>query len=66
MDESWLDETHPDKIEMKFSSGFRFLFLLCAFYFEFQISVLGLPLIFRVFQPRSLSTVANIFFSCLN
>lgn len=62
MDERWLDEIHPDKIEMKLSGGFRFLLFYFVSYFECQISVVGLSLIAKIFHTRSLTTVANFFF----
>lgn len=64
MDESWLDEAHPDKTKMKFSDDFGLGFLVFFLYaLEYQIRVLGLLLTFKIFQARSLTTVAN---SCLN
>lgn len=62
MDESWLAETHPDKAKMKFSGGFGFLFFFFFYDFEYQINVLVPSLICKIFQARSLTAVANVFF----
>lgn len=52
MDESWLDEIRPDKTEIKFTLGFGFIFAEVPFIFEFLISMVGQPLIFKIFSIK--------------